>query len=284
MKSPHSQTFEQQFKVFINEAYSGDQILAKACRYALLGPGKRVRPVICYLFSELYGEKAAEPASGAMAVEMIHTYSLIHDDMPCMDDDSERRGRPTVHVQFDEATALLVGDALQTDAFGLLADTPLPNDQKLAALRFLSSAAGSRGMILGQSLDLYWTGRDNSTMADLSQVHSLKTGALLGAAAAIGTLHSTRPDRAVEAYEFGMKIGLAFQIIDDCLDNSANTGKSKGKDIAQNKLTFLKHITKADALSHATELTDRAFRSLDSTAPGRQALVDFCESLLDRDR
>ncbi|HEX5342057.1 MAG TPA: farnesyl diphosphate synthase [Duganella sp.] len=218
--------------------------LHEAMRYALLGGGKRVRPLLVYAAGALFGADAATLSRAAAAVEMIHAYSLVHDDMPCMDDDELRRGKPTVHVAYDEATALLVGDALQSQAFMVLsAADQVPPARVLAMVRLLAHASGSAGMCGGQAIDLDSVGI-SLTLAQLEQMHQLKTGALLRASVVLGALAgkdlSEEELNALNVY--ARAIGLAFQVVDDVLDataDSATLGKTAGKDAADNKPTYV---------------------------------------------
>ena len=220
--------------------------LHEAMRYALLGGGKRVRPLLVYAAGALFDASPAVIARAAAAVEMIHAYSLVHDDMPCMDDDALRRGKPTVHIAYDEATALLVGDALQSQAFVVLADADihLIAPARLAAmLRVLAQASGSAGMCGGQAIDLDSVGL-NLTLEQLEQMHQLKTGALLRAAVVLGALagKDLGADELAALDKYSRAIGLAFQVVDDVLDataDSATLGKTAGKDAADNKPTYV---------------------------------------------
>ena len=219
--------------------------LHEAMRYALLGAGKRVRPVLVYATGQALGASLESLDAPACAVEMIHAYSLVHDDLPAMDDDDLRRGRPTCHRAYDEATAILVGDALQTLAFQVLcgdADDGGTPATRLAMIRTLAAASGSRGMAGGQALDLDAVGRDLS-LAELEQLHIHKTGALIRASVRLGTLAAPAADpgavRSLDRY--GKCIGLAFQIRDDILDvegDPALIGKTRGKDAVHNKPTY----------------------------------------------
>jgi farnesyl diphosphate synthase len=234
--------------------------LHQAMRYATLGGGKRVRPLLAHAAGELAGADPAAVDAVACAVELIHAYSLVHDDLPCMDDDVLRRGKPTVHVEFDEATALLVGDALQALAFKVLAEAPLaiPAERHLALVGLLAQAAGSRGMAGGQAIDLAAVGQPMGR-ADLEFMHIHKTGALIRAAilmgAACGTEASATRDEALD--HFGKRIGLLFQVVDDILDTQADTatlGKTAGKDAAQDKPTYVTVLGLSDARALADEL------------------------------
>ncbi|NHZ97641.1 polyprenyl synthetase family protein [Massilia sp. CCM 8734] len=218
--------------------------LHEAMRYTVLGGGKRVRPLLVFASGALFGADAHALARAAAAVEMIHAYSLVHDDMPCMDDDDLRRGKPTVHVAYDEATALLVGDALQSQAFLVLAEgMDIPASRQVAMLRLLAHAAGSGGMCGGQAIDLDSVGI-SLTLEQLEQMHQLKTGALLRASVVLGALAGADVGadqmKALDAY--ARAIGLAFQVVDDVLDataDSATLGKTAGKDAAANKPTYV---------------------------------------------
>src|SRR5450830_579930 len=217
---------------FLPAADQHPQRLHQAMRYTTLDGGKRIRPLLVYAAGELFAAPQALIARAAAAVEMIHVYSLVHDDMPCMDDDALRRGKPTVHVKYDEATALLVGDALQAQAFAVLAE--IVDEQQAARqlkmVHLLAEAAGSAGMCGGQAIDLASVGMTLS-LAELEQMHGLKTGALLRASILLGAysgkLLSTAETAALEAYAGA--IGLAFQVVDDILDataDSATLGKT----------------------------------------------------------
>ncbi|MBA5605714.1 polyprenyl synthetase family protein [Duganella sp. FT3S] len=216
--------------------------LHDAMRYALLGGGKRVRPLLVYAAGALFGADEALLSRAAAAVEMIHAYSLVHDDMPCMDDDALRRGKPTVHVAYDEATALLVGDALQSQAFLVLSEAA-PCERLVPMLRLLAHASGSAGMCGGQAIDLDSVGL-SLTLQQLEQMHQLKTGALLRASVVLGALAGKALDDAETAAlnTYARAIGLAFQVVDDVLDataDSATLGKTAGKDAADNKPTYV---------------------------------------------
>jgi farnesyl diphosphate synthase len=218
--------------------------LHAAMRYALLGGGKRVRPLLVYAAGAIFGADAATLSRAAAAVEMIHAYSLVHDDMPCMDDDELRRGKPTVHIAYDEATALLVGDALQSQAFMVLsAADQIPPARVLAMVRLLGEASGSAGMCGGQAIDLDSVGI-SLTLEQLERMHQLKTGALLRASVVLGALAGKDlSDEELSALNvYARAIGLAFQVVDDVLDataDSATLGKTAGKDAADNKPTYV---------------------------------------------
>ncbi|MGA2552989.1 MAG: polyprenyl synthetase family protein [Burkholderiaceae bacterium] len=240
--------------------------LHEAMRYAVLEGGKRVRPLLVFAAGEVSG--AARPAlvHAALAVEMIHAYSLVHDDLPCMDDDVLRRGKPTVHVAFDEATALLVGDALQSLAFETLARGAIPAAGVVAMVAELAQASGSRGMAGGQAIDLASVGTVLSAQ-ELEQMHRLKTGALLGASVTLGALAAGVPDQGVQENleRYARAIGLAFQVVDDILDvetDSVTLGKTAGKDAMQNKPTYVSILGLEASKSLAARLRAEAHSAL----------------------
>jgi farnesyl diphosphate synthase len=245
------------------------QRLHAAMRYAVLGGGKRVRPLLAFAGGELSGADSERVTLAGAAVELIHAYSLVHDDLPCMDDDVLRRGKPTCHVEYGEATALLVGDALQSLAFQVLGEYRLasdPNDQ-LHMVKLLASASGSRGMAGGQAIDLDSIGRRLS-VPELELMHIHKTGALIRASALLGArcgdeLGQTELD-ALDT--FAKLIGLAYQVVDDVLDADAPTatlGKTAGKDADRNKPTYVSALGLAESKSFAQQLRGDALKALD---------------------
>jgi farnesyl diphosphate synthase len=221
---------------------AAEQRLGDAMRHAVLLGGKRMRPLLAYAAGTAFGAGESALDAPAAAIELVHAYSLVHDDLPAMDDDALRRGQPTVHVAFDEATAILAGDALQSLAFILLAEADCSDAARVAMLRELAVAAGAGGMCGGQALDLAATGRGGSGIGALEHLHALKTGALIRAAVRMGAIAAAASDddrRRLDAYADAL--GLAFQIRDDLLDvegESATLGKTPGKDAAQDKATF----------------------------------------------
>ena len=259
------------------------QRLHEAMRYAVLGGGKRVRPLLALAAGEVTGAVPERVQHAAAAVELIHAYSLVHDDMPAMDDDALRRGKPTVHVEFDEATALLVGDALQSLAFDILATQPLANDAatQLKMVQLLAQAAGSRGMAGGQAIDLASVGKPLD-LAELEFMHIHKTGALIRAAVLLGAHCGKTSDAATTALDHYAKcIGLAFQVVDDVLDAEASTatlGKTAGKDAADNKPTYVSLLGVARARELAQELradAHAALAGLGGPAERLRQLADF---------
>ena len=255
-------------QVFDEMQPTGSSNLAKAMRYAVMGGGKRIRPLLIYAVAALSGKTLDEiPGADACAVsiEMFHTYSLVHDDLPCMDDDDLRRGRATVHKAFDEATALLVGDALQTMAFNLIAKSDLNATQKIAIIQILSAAGGVLGMAEGQAIDLESVGKPLNR-EQLERMHQLKTGALLKAAVQIGSvLIDLNEEKKKSLDQFAHSLGLAFQVVDDILDATADSqtlGKTAGKDAADNKPTFVSLMGLDQAQAFARELQEKAMASL----------------------
>jgi len=234
-----------------------DQLLG-AMRYSLLAGGKRIRPALlleCYAVCG--GKHAAFTMPAALAIECIHTYSLIHDDLPCMDDDDIRRGNATCHKQFDEATAVLAADALQTLAFELLATSELPAELRCELMRKLAIAAGCQGMVGGQMMDMQAeSSSDNMDMLAVERIHLHKTGALLRWSCEAGAMLAGADTKSFEACSrYGKAVGLLFQIADDILDvtaSSSTLGKSAGKDVAQNKATYVSVL----GLQRARELAD----------------------------
>lgn len=262
------------------------QRLHAAMHYAVLDGGKRVRPLLVFAAGELFDADAVNMARAAAAVEMIHAYSLVHDDMPCMDDDDLRRGKPTVHKQFDEATALLVGDALQAQAFGVLANSPLEATRKVTMLSTLAQAAGSRGMCGGQAIDLAAVG-ETLTLAELEQMHKLKTGALLQASVMLGALagKTLLAAEAAALHAYADAIGLAFQVVDDILDataDSATLGKTAGKDAAHNKPTYVSLLGLDASLTMAEKLRQDAHSALLPFGDSAERLRELADLIVQR--
>jgi len=253
--------------------------LERAMRYAALGGGKHVRPLLAYAAGELAGANPDAVDSRAAAVELIHAYSLVHDDLPCMDDDTLRRGRPTCHVAFGEATALLAGDALQALAFGLLAGDR--HGDGAAACALLAEAAGADGMAGGQAIDLDSTGTSLSLEA-LETMHRMKTGALIRAAvrlgAACGRPLAPAEDTALDSY--ARAAGLAFQVVDDVLDvegSAATLGKTAGKDAAQGKPTFVSLLGLPAAKARAEALRGEALAALAPFGRSARRLAELAD-------
>ena len=269
-------------------AHIAPERLHAAMRYVCLGGGKRVRPMLVFAAAEAVDGDLARAEAAACAVELIHVYSLTHDDLPCMDDDDLRRGKPTCHVAYDEATALLVGDAVQALAFEQLARKGLHEDAatQVEMLHLLAHASGSRGMAGGQAVDLSSTGKQLD-LAELEFMHIHKTGALIRAATLLGGLCGsslTAPQRsALERYSHC--IGLAFQVMDDCLDAEADTatlGKTAGKDAAAGKATYLTLMPTTEARAYARSLVDEACSAVSIFGDRGQRLVDIAHFVVTR--
>lgn len=268
------------------------QRLHDAMRYAVLGGGKRVRPLLAFAAGEAVDADPARVQIAAAAVELIHAYSLVHDDLPAMDDDALRRGKPTVHVEFDEATALLVGDALQSLAFDLLATHTLTDDaaSQLGMVQLLAQAAGSRGMAGGQAIDLASVGKPLD-LTELEFMHIHKTGALIRASVLLGarcgnSVGGCVPEHATAALDHYAKcIGLAFQVVDDVLDAEASTatlGKTAGKDAAHNKPTYVSLLGAARARELAQELRTDAHAALDRLGVPADRLRQLADFVVER--
>lgn len=270
------------------EATIAPQRLHSAMRYAVLGGGKRVRPLLAHAAGELSGAPAQDVDRVACAIELIHAYSLVHDDMPCMDDDVLRRGKPTVHVEYDEATALLAGDALQTLAFQVLSDTPMragPAAQ-LAMVRHLALASGSRGMAGGQAIDLAAVGVQLGP-EELEFMHVHKTGALIRAAVLLGANAGQGLDSADVDHldRYAKVLGLLFQVVDDILDAAADTatlGKTAGKDAENDKPTYVSLLGLADARRLAEDMLVDAKAHLCSFGPRATRLEQLADYVVHR--
>jgi farnesyl diphosphate synthase len=261
--------------------------LHEAMRYTTLGGGKRVRPLLAHAAGELAGAPADAVEVAACAVECIHVYSLVHDDMPCMDDDVLRRGKPTVHIEYDEATALLVGDALQTLAFELISAPGAFADpaRQLRAAALLARASGSRGMAGGQAIDLASVGQA-LTRPELEFMHIHKTGALIRAAVQLGALAGNLDDAAHERLDhYAKNVGLLFQVVDDILDAVADTatlGKTAGKDAAHNKPTYVSILGLEQARELAGELAAEAHGALAGFGERAQRLRELADYIVNR--
>jgi farnesyl diphosphate synthase len=282
--STHQNRFEAVLSRLLPESELVPQRLHAAMRYSVLDGGKRVRPLLAFAAGELLGADQARVDIAAAAVELIHAYSLVHDDLPCMDNDTLRRGKPTCHVEYDVATALLVGDSLQSLAFGLLSEHKLNDDtaRQLTMIKLLASACGSRGMAGGQAIDLASVGIQLS-LPELELMHIHKTGALIRAAVLLGAHCGDELDdtQLARLDHFSKCVGLAFQVVDDLLDSEADTatlGKTAGKDAASCKPTYVTLLGVQAAREMAAELHQNALQAL--TVFGNQAqrlrqLADF---------
>ena len=262
--------------------------LGDAMRYAVLDGGKRLRPLLVMAACDAANGNAPVALRPACAVELIHAYSLVHDDMPCMDNDVLRRGKPTVHVRFGEARALLAGDALQALAFELLTpdDASVDAGTQARLCRLLAQAAGYQGMAGGQAIDLASVGLPLSS-AQLHEMHRLKTGALLQASVMMGAACGSASPTALEALRgYGAAVGLAFQVVDDILDvtaDAATLGKTAGKDAAQDKPTFVSLMGLEASRAYAQELLAKALASLQaSQLENTHALRALADMLVNR--
>jgi len=272
---------EHHLDAALPSAQAAPQRLHAAMRHAVLGGGKRMRALLVYAGGTLLGVDEAVLHAPAVAVELIHAYSLVHDDLPAMDDDDLRRGKPTVHVAFDEATAILAGDALQTRAFEHLAAADAAATLRVDWLATLAQASGAAGMCGGQALDIDATGTQQS-LDDLQRMHALKTGALIRAAVRLGALAGGADRATLERLDdFAAALGLAFQVRDDILDieaSSAQLGKTAGKDVAQAKSTYPALLGMDGAKAKLAELDARmrwALAPCDGRADALRALGDL---------
>lgn len=256
-------------------------------RYAVLGEGKRIRPQLVYAVGVACGVDEAALDAPAVAVELVHAYSLVHDDLPAMDDDALRRGRATVHVAFDEATAILAGDALQALAFDVLATADGEAALRIALIATLANASGAAGMCGGQALDLAATG-GVQTLIELERMHALKTGALIRAAVRMGALCARADDETLRRLDnYAGSLGLAFQIRDDILDvegNSAALGKTAGKDAAQSKSTYPALLGIAGSRKLLDELGEAMREALAPMGPAGAELLALGELAILRSR
>ena len=262
--------------------------VGEAIRYSLEAGGKRVRPMLCLLAAESVGSPAEAALSGAVALEYIHTYSLIHDDLPAMDDDDLRRGKPTCHVAFGEAHAILAGDGLQTEAFAVLAsDATIPPERRMEAITLLAEASGWRGMVGGQALDLEGEVLATYGLEHLKTIHRLKTGALLRASLEMGgLLGGAEPAQRLALREAGAALGLAFQIQDDILDATSDTavlGKRAGKDAEKGKITYPALLGLEGARRALAEATENASCHL-SNLPKPTSLAAWARYLAARSK
>jgi len=262
--------------------------LGEAMRYSMAAGGKRLRPVMVAAAAELFDPAGKiDPLPAAVAVECVHTYSLIHDDLPCMDDDDFRRGRPTLHKQFDEATAVLGGDALLTLAFQIIAHRYASHPELVGALvRDLGDAAGYEHLISGQVMDLMYERSTDVTAEILNKIHAGKTGAMIAASLTMGgRIGGASEKQVAELKAAGLALGMAFQIVDDVLDateDSATLGKTAGKDEKAGKITFVKIHGIERAREIAAEYTERAMRAFRAMPGDNEFIVALAGSMLTR--
>jgi len=265
-----------------------DQRLADAMQYGLLNGGKRLRPFLAYAAAEALGGNWDQADAAACALEMVHSYSLVHDDLPAMDDDDLRRGKPTCHIAFDEATAILAGDGLLTAAFEVLATAELPAEQNLILVSKLAKASGGAGMVAGQAIDLNHVGKQ-MTLAELENMHRHKTGALIRVAVEMGaySVQAKLDDRVAAALvTYAEAIGLAFQVQDDILDiesDTATLGKTQGADQALNKPTYPALLGLDGAKQKAQELVAEAKAALKVLPGDTGTLAALAQYIIERD-
>lgn len=287
------QRIEQKLEQKLVSLNIADDHLAKAMHYGLLNGGKRLRPFLVYATAEALGASLEQADAAAVAIEMIHSYSLVHDDLPAMDNDDLRRGKPTCHIVYGEANAILAGDGLLTAAFEVLANAQeLTAEQRLQLIQILASAAGGSGMVAGQSTDLNHVDKTMS-LAELEAMHRNKTGALIRAAVLMGAVCASDSVKGPvsEAQQqalalYADSIGLAFQIWDDVLDvegDAATLGKSQGKDEANNKPTYPALLGLAEARSKAFELIDNAQAVIKELNTDSDALIKLADYIVNRD-
>ncbi|MCG7553042.1 (2E,6E)-farnesyl diphosphate synthase [Pseudoalteromonas sp. Of11M-6] len=276
---------------YFDSVLETEENIKAATRYSIENGGKRLRPFLVYCTGELFGAAQEDLDKAAAAIECVHSYSLVHDDLPAMDDDDLRRGRPTCHIQFDEATAILAGDALQTLAFELLSEHPfaVSHHAQIKMISVLAKASGLQGMIGGQALDIAATNR-LITIDELERIHKLKTGALLSCAVELGILCSD-PERVSEQARdairtYGRAIGLAFQVRDDILDVEGDTfvlGKPQGSDLEHNKSTYPALLGLEQAKEKAEHLIDEALEALTRINGNTEILADLAKYIIDRE-
>ncbi len=280
-----AQAVEERLGLLLREKDPAFAPLYEGMRYSALAGGKRIRPFLVLAFSDLFGGDRETALSFAAAIEMVHTYSLIHDDLPCMDNDDYRRGRLTNHKVYGEAEAVLAGDALLTMAFETIAAAKADAECRIRAVYTLASQAGACGMVGGQMMDMQ-AERKRPSLDTLRKLHDCKTGALICAAAELGCLAAgIRDERViVDCRSYARGIGRAFQIVDDVLDAYGDRellGKDIGSDVSEGKTTYLTYMTRDEAMQEAAELTAQAKQALQPYA-GAQLLCSFADGLLNR--
>lgn len=279
----------RQLERWLNQLPHQEQPLIEAMRYGLLLGGKRARPFLVYITGQMLGCKLEELDTPASAIECIHAYSLIHDDLPAMDDDELRRGQPTCHIKFDEATAILTGDALQTLAFTILADgelSPEAETYRIKMVKALAEASGANGMCLGQALDLSAEGQKVS-LAELENIHRNKTGALMKCAIRLGALAAGQKGSEIlpQLDQFADAIGLAFQVQDDILDIISDTetlGKPQGSDQELDKSTYPALLGLEGAINKAHTLLTEALQALEAIPYNTELLEEFARYVIER--
>ena len=282
--------YQQRVDAYLDQTVLNDSIephLQEAMRYALFNGGKRVRPILVYLVNQMLGGKLEDADAPAAAIECVHSYSLVHDDLPAMDDDDLRRGKPTCHIAFDEATAILAGDALQCFGFELLTQDEEQPNRNLKMVKVLAQASGDSGMVVGQAFDLANVGK-SLTLEQLEAMHAHKTGALLNAAVDLGALSSgcNDNDTFAQLRRYGDAIGLAFQVKDDILDIEGDTetiGKPQGSDVEQDKPTYPALLGMDGAKEKLRQLHQEAVAAVQPFGDAAQPLVELADFIVNRD-
>lgn len=276
---------EQQLQALFSELKAYNTPLIEAMKHSLLNGGKRIRPLLCYASAKAVGDITPTADAFASALECVHVYSLIHDDLPAMDDDDLRRGKPTCHIAYGEAGAILAGDALQCLAFEIIAGSPATAEQKLAAISTLSSAAGASGMVLGQAIDLNAVDTE-LTLEQLETMHRYKTGALIKASVIMGAGSACATAEQISALEqYATALGLAFQVQDDILDVISDTktlGKAQGADAQRNKPTYVSLLGLDAAKQKASALRDQAIAALEPFGADADMLIGLANYVIDR--
>lgn len=282
------QRIEQKLTMALTPLLAVDERLANAMIYGVCNGGKRLRPFLVYATADALGSDWDQADAAAIALEMVHSYSLIHDDLPAMDDDDLRRGKPTCHRAFDEATAILAGDGLLTMAFDVLANAPLPSAQRVKLIQILAQTAGAMGMVAGQSIDLNHVGKAMS-LAELERMHRHKTGALIRAAVQMGAVVAQQQPSATlvaALLDYADAVGLAFQVRDDILDVEGDTrllGKHSGVDVALNKPTYPALLGLRGAKDKAQLLLEDALCALEQVPGDTQRLAELAHYIVSRD-
>ncbi len=286
------QRCEEALNTALKQLNISDEYLADAMAYSLFNGGKRVRPFLVQATAQALGINDARVDIAMAAIEMVHSYSLVHDDLPAMDDDDLRRGQPTCHIKFNEATAILAGDALLTGAFEILADMPADFSikQRLQLIRLLSQGSGASGMVAGQAIDLASVGKEvgkEIDLAHLERMHGYKTGALIRISVLMGA-HCGEPDAETLKHltTYANAIGLAFQVQDDILDiesDTATLGKQQGADLALNKPTYPALLGLTGAKEKAQQLHQQALLALEELSGDTSALAQLADYIITRD-
>lgn len=284
--SRHKARTESRLAELLTPLNDFDTTLIEAIKYSLLDGGKRIRPLLCYAAAEAVGDISPATNDFAAALECMHVYSLIHDDLPAMDDDALRRGKATSHLAFDEATAILAGDALQSLSFQTIADSSASDKTKVAAIQLLGRCAGCAGMVMGQAIDLKAVNQE-LTLEQLENMHRHKTGALIEASVGLGALSAGATSEQLDDLRaFALAVGLAFQVHDDILDVISDTetlGKTQGADVHQNKLTFVSLLGLEKAKVRAAQLADEAISHLEPLGERAIHLKKLAQYIVQRD-